>query len=113
MKYVCKNPDCKKYNIEEFLITETFRYRDGKLVGEHVVCPICGKEREEVNPGANIPLSEKNVSVGMYSSMSMEERREALKKRSKDHFNKEIKERKDSMQNQVQKEWREYKSMKQ
>lgn len=112
MKYICRNPNCKKYNQEETLIKEAFKYKGGRLVGEHCNCPVCGKEREEVNPNIDVPLSEKGVNIGQYSSMSATERRESLRKRSHEHFNKEIKERRDDMQSQVKSEWREYNKMK-
>ena len=49
MKYVCENTDCSKYGIEEYYVSETFKYQDGRLVGSHAVCPSCGKERKSGN----------------------------------------------------------------
>lgn len=101
MKYVCENTDCSKYGVEEYYVSETFKYQDGRLVGSHAVCPSCGKERKEVNPNKDVPLSEKNIGVNLFQGMSTEQKREALRKRSHQHFNKEIKERKDGMLNQA------------
>ena len=101
MRYVCRNEECPKCGVEEYLSTEHFKMKDGHLVGEHAACPACGYERVEVNPNDNIPLSEKNIYAGRYSSASAEEKREILKKRSHDHFNKEVKERKDYLMNKA------------
>ena len=63
MRYVCKNEECPKYGVEEYLSTERYHMKDGHLVGEHAACPACGYERVEVNPNDNIPLSQKNTSI--------------------------------------------------
>lgn len=107
MKYKCNNPDCPDYGKEEYYASESFRFRDGKLVGEHAECHKCGKLREEINPNKDIPLSEKNVGINFFNGMSSEQKREALKKRSHAHFNKEIKERKEGMLNQAKAEFAE------
>ena len=83
MKYVCKNIDCPEYGKEVYFSSETFRFRNGNLVGEHAECPKCGKVREEINPNRDIPLSEKNIGINLYDGMSMEQKREVLKKRSR------------------------------
>lgn len=101
MKYVCENPECHKFGIEDYYVSETFSYRDGRLVGKNAICPHCGKERKEVNANDNVPLSEKNIGVNLFQGMSTEQKREALRKRSHQHFKKEIKERKDGMLNQA------------
>ena len=99
MKYICKNPDCPKYGTEEYYVSETFKYVNGKLIGNHVICPHCGKEREEVNE--DIPLSEKNIGINLFQGKSIEQKREALRDRSHQHFKKEIKERKEDMLNRA------------
>ena len=101
MKYVCENPECSKFNVEEYYVSETFKYQDGRLVGTNAVCPSCGQERKEVNPNKDVPLSEKNIGVNLFQGLSTEQKREALRKRSHQHFKKEIKERKDGMLNQA------------
>ena len=106
MKYVCKNSDCPEYGKEVYLSSETFRFRNGNLVGEHAECPTCGKLREEINPNKDIPLSEKNISINLYDGMSMEQKREVLKKRSRQHYDKEIKERKTELLNKAVNEMR-------
>lgn len=110
MKYICINPDCEKYQQEEYLVSETFYFRNGKMVGAHCCCPKCGKERQEIkNPDADIPLSQKNIAINNMGSMSMEQRREILKKRSHEHFKKEIKERKDGLINAAVSEMNDFK----
>lgn len=104
--YVCKNEQCENYNVREEITSESFKYINGNLVGEHAVCPKCGEIREYVNPLANVPLSEKNVSMGMYSSASKEQKQEMLRKRSHEHFNKSVKERKDYLMNKAMTEMR-------
>jgi hypothetical protein len=91
MKFICNNPNCKKYGVEDEYLSNTYKVIGGKLVSNHAPCPCCGELREEINPNKDIPLSEKNIEIGKYSSASPQDRREMLKKRSHDHFEKEIK----------------------
>ena len=95
MKYVCLNPDCKRYKVEDELTKESFHYEGGELVGEHADCPCCGRRRKFINPNEDIPLSQKETYYGKYSSASPQERREMLKKRAHEDYNKHVKERKD------------------
>lgn len=100
--YVCNNEDCPCYGVQEVITRESFKYVSGLgLVGEHRECPKCGKVREYVNPAADMTLSEKNIEIGRYSAASAEQKREMLKQRSHDHFNKKVKERKDHLMNQA------------
>lgn len=110
MKYICTNPDCGRYQQEEYLASETFYFHCGKIIGAHSCCPECGRERKDVkNPDADIPLSQKNVNINNMGSMSMEQRREILKKRSHEHFEKEIKERKEGLINAAVSEMNDFK----
>lgn len=91
MKYICENPECSHYG-EVFEFTHTkFFFKKGELVSEHLECPYCGKDRKEINPNEEIPLSEKEIGYAAYSSASPQDKREMLKKRSHDHFMKEVK----------------------
>lgn len=99
MKYVCENPECHKFGIEDYYVSETFSYENGRLVGKHSICPFCGVERKEVVN--DVPLSEKNISVNLFQGTSVEQKREALRNRSHQHFKKEIKDKKDWMLNQA------------
>lgn len=91
MKFVCINQECEKYGIEDEYLSNTYKVIEGKLVSNNAPCPCCGKLREEINPNKDIPLSEKNIEIGKYTSASPQDRKEMLKKRSHDHFEKEIK----------------------
>lgn len=108
MIYLCLNPDCELYEKEEHLVSETFCYRNGKFVGVNCRCPKCGQERKEINLDADVPLSQKNIGLNRINSMSVEQRREILKKRSHDHFNKEIKERKEHLINSAMSEMNDF-----
>lgn len=79
MEYICNNHKCPNYGKKEYFSSETYKYRNGRLVGEHIQCPECGVEREEVNPNKDIPLSEKNIGIGLFASMSKEQKQEVLK----------------------------------
>jgi uncharacterized Zn finger protein (UPF0148 family) len=69
--------------------------REGRLVGKGAACPVCGNLRREINPNENISPAEKNLTLAKYSMSSPEGRREILKKRSHDHFEKEIRPQKE------------------
>lgn len=91
MKFVCENPDCPKFGVEDEYLSNTFKIVNGHLQSNNAPCPCCGQIRKEINPYADIPLNEKNIGIAKYSSASPEQRREMLKKRSHDHYEKEIK----------------------
>ena len=100
--YICLNERCKSYGVKDFVTHEQFIYVEGKgLVGKNCNCPDCGQERKHVNPDADIPFSEKNVEIGKYTSASKEQKAEMLKKRSHEHFEKHVKERKDYLMNKA------------
>lgn len=89
--YRCNNKDCSKFGVIEEYYSDKFKMVDGRLQSVNAPCPCCGEIREEINPNADIPLSEKNIGIGMYTSASPEQRKEILKKRSHEHFEKEVK----------------------
>lgn len=107
MKFVCKNPNCKKYGVEDEYLSNTFKIVNGHLQSNNAPCPCCGEIREEINPYKDIPLSEKNIEIGKYSSASPEDKREMLKKRSHDHFEKEIKPFKEHQLHETVKQFKE------
>lgn len=106
MEYVCLNPECDKFEVREYLSSESFVIRGDRLVGKNAACPSCGKERQEINSNKDIPIGEKNIGMNFFPGMNKDRRREELKKRSHAHFNKEIKERKEGMLNQAMTEMR-------
>ena len=96
MKYVCNNPSCPNYGQEEYLSSETYGFKDGRLVGKNANCPICGEERVEVqDPNSQLGPADKNISIMKFSMATPEGKREILKQRSHDHFEKEIRPQKE------------------
>lgn len=91
MKFICKNAECPNYGkIDEYL-SNTYKMINGHLVSNNAPCPKCGKIREEIVSEKDTPLSEKNIYLAKYTMSSPEQRREMLKKRSHEHYEKEIK----------------------
>ena len=90
-KFICDNKDCPKYGLEDEYLINTYKVVNGKLQSKNAPCPKCGEVRREVNDNVDIPLSEKNISVAKYSSASKAEKVNILKKRSSEHFKKNIK----------------------
>lgn len=107
MKFVCRNEQCEKYGIEDEYLSNSYKVIGGKLVSNNAPCPCCGEIREEINPYKDIPLSEKNIEIGKYTSASPEQRKEMLKKRSHDHFEKEIKPFKEHQLHETVKQFKE------
>lgn len=95
MIFVCRNKECKRWGVEDYYSSAVYTLINGKLVAVCAPCPCCGQEREEINLNESIAIADKNITMGMYSSASPEQRREMLKKRSHDHYEKEIKPRKE------------------
>ena len=90
MKYVCENPECSEYGKEEYFSSESYFMKDGHLVGKNAPCPVCGQTRREINPNADISPAEKNVSLLKFQMASPEGKREMLKRRSHEHYEKEV-----------------------
>lgn len=91
MKFVCRNKNCSRYGQEEEYYRSVFVMVDGKLQSVNAPCPECGEIREEINEAQDIPIDEKSINFGKYSSASTEEKQRILKERSHRHFEKEIK----------------------
>ena len=89
MKFVCENPDCKNFGVEFEELNNTYKMSNGHLVSDKAPCPLCGQIRKEISD--TTPLSQKNIYIGNYQMASPEGRREILKKRSHEHYEKEIK----------------------
>lgn len=88
-KFVCENKNCKDYGVIKFYSKESYSIVNNKYISSNQKCPQCGKMRKEILN--NTPLSKKNISMAKYTSASPEIRKEILKKRSHDHFNKHVK----------------------
>lgn len=110
-KFICRNKNCKKYGIEDEYLSLTYKMVNGNLQATVAPCPCCGMIREEINVN-EIPLSQKNISIGKYASANKEQKTEMLKKRSHEHFKKEIKPFKEHQLNEAVKSMREYKKSK-
>jgi len=91
VKFVCRNEECKRKGVEDEYYSNTYHMVNGHLQSNNAPCPCCGKVREEINPADDIPLSQKNIDIAKYGSASLEDKRAMLKKRSHDHYEKEIK----------------------
>lgn len=91
VKFICRNEECKRKGVEDEYYSNAYRIVDGSLQSKNAPCPCCGQIREEINPNKDIPLSQKNIDIAKYSSASPEAKRAMLKKRSHDHYEKEIK----------------------
>lgn len=89
MKFICQNPDCPDFGKEFTYLNNTYKYVNGVLLSNHAECPKCGSIRKEVNPD-EVPLSEKNIELLHFDMATPEQRKEMLKKRSHEHFKKEI-----------------------
>lgn len=109
MKFICKNEQCERYGIEDEYLSNTYKIIGGKLVSNNAPCSCCGEIREEINPNANIPLSEKNIEIGKYASASKEQKTEMLKKRSHDHFEKKVKPFKEHQMNEAMNQMKKFK----
>ena len=90
MIYICENWQCEKFGEEDYHASFTLGMFNGKWSTKENPCPKCGHERKEINPAAEIPISEKNIEAARYSNSSPADRAEILKKRSHEHFKKEI-----------------------
>lgn len=91
MKFVCKNEHCSRYGIEDDYVSATYKLLNDKLVASCAPCLECGQLRDEINDNELIPIDQKGVSIGTYASASPEQRREMLKKRAHDHYEKDVK----------------------
>lgn len=102
-KFICRNENCRKFGQVDEYFSNKYKLVDGKFVSNNAPCPCCGEIREEVDE--SIPLSQKDIFVAKYSSLSPEDKREVLKKRSHDHYEKEIKPFKEHQLNEVVKQF--------
>lgn len=93
--FVCNNKNCERYGKEDEYLSNRYTLVGGRLVSVNAPCPVCGMERKEFCEAENIPITEKNISIAKFASVTKEQKREMLKKRSHEHFEKHIKEEKE------------------
>lgn len=99
MKYMCTNPECCNFAIEKEVFSHTHVCRGGEMVCLETICKKCGSYGKDLTPF--VPISEKNIVFATVASMSKEKKVEVLKKRSHDHFKKNIAEKKDGLLKQA------------
>lgn len=99
MIYICNNPLCSENGVRHEYLVDNFKYSaiERRLISEHEECPKCGCKRTIINEAANIPIGEKKFSIGEYTGASAETKREMLKKRSHEDYEKHIRQRKEYM----------------
>lgn len=82
--FKCSNIDCS-YSVSHARIK--YRNVEGKLVPDmDPYCPTCGDFL--IQDLAEGPIEELSIAVGRFNSLSKAEQKEALHKRSQDHFKK-------------------------
>lgn len=93
MKVMCNNSNCEDF--KKVVEVEDWQGTDSYSLYLLKKCPICGSQRktielkvQEVSPGFN-------VYYNKFNSMSKEDKKKVLKKRSDEHFKKNLKEKKD------------------
>jgi len=85
-RFICENLDCPTKNLIKKIHVWTDRKEEPK-------CDNCGQTLREVFEEINSTP----FHIGKFNTLSDAEKRKVLKKRSHDHFEKHIKERKDYM----------------
>jgi hypothetical protein len=89
--FKCLNCD-KEYHITNFIISQGNSKISYKTKNHKILTCECGEELKSIEkPFSGIPF------FGKVSSMSLQDKQKELKKRSSQHFNKEIKEKQHEM----------------
>jgi len=101
MKFECSNPDCERLGnvVEEVKVVFVY---EGTESLPKLFCYKCGKRMTNITE--ILPLSDKNIQFGAIASMSKEDKVKVLRKRTHNHFNKEIRDRKEGLMGQAIKE---------
>ena len=82
---ICKNQKCSNYN--KMVVYAHMRYKidsAGNFIPQKVKCPICGEYLSCVEK-KNTEIT--NITIGEFNGMSLDKKKEVLKKRA-DFFNK-------------------------
>lgn len=109
MEYICENSSCPDFNKKDYFSFESYSFRKGVgMVGKNANCPKCGKIRREINPNAEVPLSEKSIGFNFFNGMTLEQKKAMLKQRSHDDYLKHTKDKRESLLNQAQSEFKEH-----
>lgn len=102
MEFQCLNKECEDFEKIEFVHKVSYKYTPEGCKSEQQKCPKCGVERIDLRD--SVPLSEKNIIQLKIPSMNPQQKTAMLKKRSHEHFNSKIKERKEGLMGQAMKE---------
>lgn len=86
---------CKDCNEKKMVPKYSYNGVTYKSSGQEITCPTCKKAMEYVEHFKGFP------AVSVYAMKTKEEKRNILKKRAKDHYEKHIKEKKNFMHSQM------------
>jgi len=96
MKVKCNNKVCETFG--QVVECEDWGGHDSYSLFLLKRCPVCGSQRKTVELKVEEgPSEEFNVYFGKFSAMSKEDQKKVLKKRSSDHFKKNIKGKKEHL----------------
>lgn len=62
MKFICKNPECDRFDIEEIEPTVIIGFKDGVITYDRLECPVCKQKRDYIEP-FNGDYKDKGVNV--------------------------------------------------
>lgn len=96
MNYICENPSCEGYNKTVVVQWDGSNALDLK---NKTTCPHCNQKMKSID-STKTRVSIHNVATSKLSTMSIIDRKQMLKKRSDDHYKKNIKDKKEYMDNQ-------------
>jgi len=96
MKVICKNAECRTFDIEANIFWDGL---DTYILYQRLSCPLCGKQREIISEPEEKQSDLSTISFGKIAGMDIIEKKSFLKKRSNEHYQREIKERKQHMDN--------------
>ena len=95
MKVMCNNKHCRDF--KSIVEVEDWQGMDSYSLFLLKKCPTCGSQRKTIELKIEDKPEGFNVYFGKFSAMSKEDQKRVLKKRSQDHFKKNIKDKKEYM----------------
>lgn len=95
MKVMCNNKHCQDF--KKIIEVEDWQGTDSYSLFLLKKCPICGLQRKTIELKVEEQPEGFNVHFGKFSSMNKEDQKRVLKKRSQDHFKKNVKDKKEYM----------------
>jgi len=94
MRFTCRTEGCTNQNKEIYFFRTKIVILNGEKLVQESICPECGQVMKDTT---QYPQGDIDIYFGKVASMSPQERKKVLKKRSTDHFNRKIKGRKEYM----------------